>query len=192
MIFLDTGYYIALSDNKESHHIDSLKIKEYIDDLNETTVINTTVLVETLNKSVKTGENIKELYDDISSESIIVSLTKEDYLKSLEINGWYGNSVNYSDCTIVHTMMDMGINRILSFDACFKKIGKYDLISSAWGGEMCVHYEFKNRKLKKLVEKKAEELDISVNRLVYNYINRGLMDDCRDEDVFVKCILKNF
>lgn len=49
---------------------------------------------------------------------------------------------------------------------------------------MCVHFEFKNEKLKKLVEKKAEELDISVDRLVYNYINRGLMDDCRDEDVF--------
>jgi predicted nucleic acid-binding protein len=131
MIFLDTGYYIALLNNRDPHHVDSLRIKECLDELNEATVINTTVLVETLNRSVKIDENIKELYDDISSENIIVPLTTQDYLKSLEINGWYKNSINYSDCTIIHTMMDMGITRIVSFDECFRKIGRYEVISSA-------------------------------------------------------------
>lgn len=46
------------------------------------------------------------------------------------------------------------------------------------------HYEIKNEKLKEMVEKKAKELGISVDRLVWGYVNRGLMDDNFGEDVF--------
>lgn len=45
-------------------------------------------------------------------------------------------------------------------------------------------YEIKNEKLKKMVEEKAEELGISVGQLIYNYINRGLLSDSLNEDVF--------
>lgn len=51
MIFLDTGYFRAIMNNRDIHHEEALKIGEYIGDYNETTVINTTVLVETLNWS---------------------------------------------------------------------------------------------------------------------------------------------
>jgi predicted nucleic acid-binding protein len=131
MIFLDTGYYIGLLDEKDSHHNDSIRIRDEIEGYNETTVINTTVIVETLNQSVGTCENIEELYNNLKEENKVISLTKQDYLKSLDINGWYGNTLNYSDCTIVKTMMDLGITRIVSFDGCFKKIGKYEVISTA-------------------------------------------------------------
>jgi predicted nucleic acid-binding protein len=97
--------------------------------LNETTVINTTVLVETLNRSVKIGDNLRNLYDGMYDENMVVQLTDRDYLKSLEINAWFGNSINYSDCTIINTMMAMGITRIVSFDDGFKKAGQYDVIS---------------------------------------------------------------
>lgn len=131
MIFLDTGYYIGLLDEKDSHHNDSIRIRDEIEGYNETTVINTTVIVETLNQSVGTCENIEELYNNLKEENKVISLTKQDYLKSLDINGWYGNTLNYSDCTIVKTMMNLGITRIVSFDGCFKKIGKYEVISTA-------------------------------------------------------------
>ena len=131
MIFLDTGYYIGLLDEKDSHHNDSIRIRDEIEGYNETTVINTTVIVETLNQSVGTCENIEELYNNLKEENKVISLTKQDYLKSLDINGWYGNTLNYSDCTIVKTMMNLGITRIVSFDSCFKKIGKYEVISTA-------------------------------------------------------------
>ena len=49
MIFLDTGYFRAIMDNRDIHHEEALKIEEYIDDYNETTVINMTVLVDALN-----------------------------------------------------------------------------------------------------------------------------------------------
>lgn len=131
MIFLDTGYFKGLMDKKDKHHKKSIKIREKIIDLNETTVINTTVMIETLNKTVGSGKNIQKTYDNICAENKVIPLTKQDYLKSLDINGWYGNTLNYSDCTIVKTMMDLRITRIVSFDACFKKIGKYEVISTA-------------------------------------------------------------
>lgn len=106
-----------------------MKIKEYIEDLNETTVINTTVLVETLNKSVGTNDEIKKLYKDLHNKNQEIQLTDKDYLKSLEINSWYGNSINYSDCTIIKTMMDMHINNIVSFDNAFKKINSFNVIT---------------------------------------------------------------
>ena len=49
---------------------------------------------------------------------------------------------------------------------------------------MDLEYEIKNEKLKKMVEKKAEELGISVGQLISNYINRELMSDAINEDVF--------
>lgn len=49
---------------------------------------------------------------------------------------------------------------------------------------MNFHYEIKNTKLKKLVEIKAGELNISVDELIWRYVNRGLMGDGLNEDVF--------
>ena len=49
---------------------------------------------------------------------------------------------------------------------------------------MIFGYEFDNERLKMLAEKKAEELHISVDQLIWNYVNRGLMEDHLDEDLF--------
>ena len=49
---------------------------------------------------------------------------------------------------------------------------------------MGINYKFKNQKLKEMVEKKARELNISVDKLIWGYINRGLMSDNMNEDVF--------
>ncbi len=66
--------------------------------MNETTVINTTVLVETLNRAVGIEYNVKNLYNHLQDENVVVQLTEKDYIQSLEINGWFGSSINYSDC----------------------------------------------------------------------------------------------
>jgi len=47
---------------------------------------------------------------------------------------------------------------------------------------MNISFEFKNQKLKRMVQKKAKSLNISVDKLIWNYINRGLMDDYWTED----------
>ena len=46
------------------------------------------------------------------------------------------------------------------------------------------HYEIKNEKLKEMVEKKAKQLGMSDDQLIWGYVNRGLMDDNFDDDVF--------
>lgn len=130
MFFLDTGYFKGLIDKKDVLHRDALKIKEYIDDSNETTVINTTVVVETLNKTVGTDIVLNELYNNLFVENQVIQLSHDDYLKSLEINGWYGNSINYGDCTIINTMIDWNITKIVSFDSDFEKIKAFNVISS--------------------------------------------------------------
>ena len=42
---------------------------------------------------------------------------------------------------------------------------------------MTICFEIKNKKLKLMLEKKARELDIPLTRLMWNYLNRGLMGD---------------
>lgn len=129
MIFLDTGYFKGLYDKNDLHHKNALEIKDFLDNSNETTVINTTVLVETLNRSFKINIGIEEVYNDLHDENHVVELTREDYLRALEVNMWFGNFINYSDCTIIDTMMNMGIQQIVSFDEAFKKIKGYNVIS---------------------------------------------------------------
>lgn len=129
MIFLDTSYFKGLSDKRDNHHKEALNIKEYLDFTNEKTIINTTVLVETLNRTVNRNILATTVYDTLCSEHQIISLTKQDYLKSLEINSWFKNSINYNDCTIINTMFDMEINQIVTFDSDFKKIKGFNVIT---------------------------------------------------------------
>lgn len=128
MIFLDSSYFKALNDSKDHSHEESLKIKNYLADSNETTVINTTVLVETLNRVTGSYDIVKQVHSDLHSKNLVVQLTNDDYIHSLEINSWFGNSINYSDCTILNTMMNMGIDTIVSFDEDFKKIDVLNVI----------------------------------------------------------------
>lgn len=77
-----------------------------------------------------THDDLNDLFEELCSKNDVVFLKNEDYLKALEINGWYGNSINYSDCTIINTMMNLGIKKIVSFDKGFKKIKGYNVISA--------------------------------------------------------------
>lgn len=68
MIFLDTGYFKGIMDSKDNNHDAALKIENYLKGSNETTVINTTGLVETLNWSVGTNDSVKEVYNGLHNK----------------------------------------------------------------------------------------------------------------------------
>lgn len=57
---------------------------------------------------------------------------------------------------------------------------------------MQLHYEVQNQKLKKMLLKKANDLHISLETLIWNYINRGLMDDNINEDIFEEIHSESF
>lgn len=40
----------------------------------------------------------------------------------------FGKSINFSDCTIVNSMIKHSITRIVSFDSDFDKIGAFERI----------------------------------------------------------------
>lgn len=57
---------------------------------------------------------------------------------------------------------------------------------------MDFHYKIKNKKLRELVEKKARETNRSVDEVIWGYINRGLMDDAIENEVFEHSHSKEF
>ena len=127
MIFVDTSFLIALLIKTDKFHDEALKISETI---NERKVINSTVLNETLNAFTgKGGKTGKDLYNLITEMFDIQYLNQADYENAIDIFLQYDSSINYSDCTIISTMIQNKIHHILSFDSDFEKIQGISVIN---------------------------------------------------------------
>jgi len=90
----------------------------------EKTIINSTVLVEVLNRLKKSEySQIRDnVIDLLYSMDHIHFLKPEDYNISLDYCKNYDFAVNYSDCTILKTIIDYNVDTIISFDTDFDKI----------------------------------------------------------------------
>lgn len=130
MIFLDTSYFVSLMDKMDVYHKNSMEIQDYLNDSNEKTVINTTVPVETLNRFIKTNILARKMFDALKAQHKIIMLTNADYIESLDVNMWFGNSINFSDCTIINTMIKRDIQDIVTFDRDFEKVDGLHVINS--------------------------------------------------------------
>ncbi|WP_407393192.1 type II toxin-antitoxin system VapC family toxin [Methanobrevibacter sp.] len=127
MIFVDTSFLIALLISTDQFHEKALKISQTI---NERKVINNTVLNETLNSFTGKGGKVgKDLYYVIMEMFDIQYLTPDDYEEAIDIYLYYDSSINYSDCTILSTMFQNNISRIVSFDSDFEKISGVSVIN---------------------------------------------------------------
>lgn len=120
MIFVDTTFLIALLIKTDSHHETALKMS---DSIHERKVINNTVLNETLNSFTGKGGKVgKELFRVINEMFDIKYLADSDYEAAIDIYLNYDSAINYSDCTILTTMFQNGISKIVTFDSDFEKI----------------------------------------------------------------------
>ena len=127
MIFVDTTFLIALLIKTDPLHEKALEISETI---RERKVINNTVLNETLNAFTgKGGKAGKELYQVILEMFDIIYLDEKDYENAIDIYLNFNSSINYSDCTILSTMIENKINRIVTFDSDFNKIKGINVIN---------------------------------------------------------------
>lgn len=128
MIFVDTSYLIALMNDKAKKHQEALTLLDSIE--NESTLINSTVLVEMTNNLNKKRYESKrqEIINLIYAMDKIDYLSKQDFDDSFKLWKQYNHSVNYSDCTIVHTMHKHNVTNILSFDGDFGKINGINMI----------------------------------------------------------------
>ena len=108
--------------NKARNHKQAEKISKLIN--NEYTIINSTVLIEILNNlHKKRYESLRDdILDILYDMDDIHYLTSKDYDNALQICKNYNFSVNYSDCTILNTMIEYDVNTVVSFDDDFDKI----------------------------------------------------------------------
>ena len=127
MIFVDTTFLIALLIKTDPFHENALEISGTI---HERKVINNTVLNETLNAFTGKGGKVgKELYQVISEMFDVKYLDESDYEEAIDIYLNFNSSINYSDCTILSTMVKNKINRIVTFDSDFNKIKGINVIN---------------------------------------------------------------
>lgn len=128
MIFVDTCYLIALMNDKAKKHQEALILLDLIE--NESTLINSTVLVEMMNNLNKKRYESKRqnIIDLLYGMDNIYYLNEQDYNDSFKLWKQYNFSVDFSDCTIVHTMQKYNISNILSFDGDFDKIKGINMI----------------------------------------------------------------
>lgn len=129
MIFLDTTYINGLILKNDTYSSLSRNIEPFLE--KETKVTNITVLVEVLNSVNKYNfrGNLNDLTNYLVNTNIFDFLTAEDYQKAFELFKYYNKSINYSDCTILQSMQNHGITRIVSFDGDFDKVRGIERIS---------------------------------------------------------------
>lgn len=122
MIFLDSTYLIGLMIDNDDYHEKAHQLRPVID--RERKLINNTVLVEVLNSLKKNNHKLEldEIMDALLGLDKVVFLTDDDYDESFKLFKYYNLSVNYSDCTILKTMIDNNVSVVVSFDSDFDKI----------------------------------------------------------------------
>ena len=108
--------------DNDDYHEKAHQLRSVID--RERKLINNTVLVEVLNSLKKNNHKLEldEIMDTLLSLDKVVFLTDDDYDESFKLFKYYNLSVNYSDCTILKTMMDNNVSVVVSFDSDFDKI----------------------------------------------------------------------
>lgn len=128
MIFLDSSYIKGLILKNDDYNHQSKKIKPLL--VNESKAINLTVLVEVLNavKQSNYDNDMDELLSCLVNLDVFDFLDISDYNQSMKWFNHYGKSINFSDCTIINSMINHKISRIVSFDSDFDKIKGFQRI----------------------------------------------------------------
>lgn len=121
MIFLDTTYIIGLIIKKDDYESKSLQLEPVIE--HEKKLINNTVFNEVLNSLTATNSryDVDELTDLLLSYKIDF-LDSDDYADAVASYKYYNHAINFSDCTILQTMIKNKVDTIVSFDSDFDKI----------------------------------------------------------------------
>ena len=129
MIFLDTSYINGLLIKNDTFSVNSGNIEPFLE--NEAKATNIIVLVEVLNSLNRYNffGDVGEVISSIVNLTVFDCLTAEDYKAAMDLFWYYDGAINFSDCTILRSMQNHGITRIVSFDSDFDKIKGIQRIS---------------------------------------------------------------
>ena len=122
MIFIDACYFIALGNQKDQWHKQSLEIIPKIRDKHRLTSILT--VTEAINiigskNGAKSAQNVFSYIDDAYEILYInAEMTRNAMQKHLHYNG----ALSLADVMSLEIMEQYGINQIVSFDSDFDKV----------------------------------------------------------------------
>ena len=120
MIFVDSTYFIARLNKKDKFYERAVELEPQ---LNEKRYINNAVLVETLDSFISCGgQNADGLFNYLNDMNELIVLNEKDYLAAIDLFGDYDFSISFSNCTILQSMKNLGIDKIASFDDDFSKV----------------------------------------------------------------------
>ncbi|MBR0472710.1 MAG: type II toxin-antitoxin system VapC family toxin [Methanosphaera sp.] len=122
MIFLDSSYLIGLIIDNDVHHQKAHMLRPLLE--HENKIINNTVLTEVLNSLKKNNYHWdrKKVIHSLLDIGVVSILSRNDYVDSIKLFNYYNHAINFSDCTILKTMQNNKVNKIVSFDSDFDKI----------------------------------------------------------------------
>ena len=124
-VFVDTSFIIALINEKDNNHLQALKVADVFE--NSNLVITDGVLLEIGNALSKNfrAESVEIIrYFLTSKEAIVVNLNPVLFNKAFSFYETHDDkSYGLVDCVSFVVMMEMAINRVLTFDKHFAQAG---------------------------------------------------------------------
>ena len=125
MIFIDSGFLIALFIAKDRWHRKAVKLIDNIEKLPKKDKILSNLIIEeivTMIGSLIGAKEAVEVYNYIHDNYTIFAENKELYDNSMGIFLKYDATLSLTDSTNVEIMKKLGIHKIVSFDSDFDKV----------------------------------------------------------------------
>ena len=125
MIFIDSGFLIALFIDKDQWHNNAINLIDNIDKLPKKDKILSNLVIEeivTMIGSLVGAKEAVETYNYIHDNYTVFNENKELYDKSITTFLKYNVTLSLTDSTNVEIMRELGIHEIISFDSDFDKV----------------------------------------------------------------------
>lgn len=125
MIFIDSGFLIALLVDNDQWHNKAVKLIDNIEDLPKKDKILSNLIIEEIVSMIGSLVGAKEAvetYNYLHDNYTIFDENKELYDRSMMTFLKYDATLSLTDSTNVEIMKELGIHEIISFDSDFDKV----------------------------------------------------------------------
>ena len=122
MIFVDSSYYIAITDTKDQWHKKSLELFEYIE--TNSNVVSSYIISEVVTEIGRRsgGKVAYNVYNYFTDNCEIIYIDRDLLVESMSIFLKYDGTLSLADAASIAIMDNMKIGEIVSFDSDFDKV----------------------------------------------------------------------
>ncbi len=123
MIFVDSCFFIALSNKRDQWHKEAMALSQRIDE-EDALFVSDLIISETITGvgTLKGGKEGKILFDYISDNCSIEYANKDLCDRAIETFLKYDGTLSFADSVSIVIMEKKGIFKIASFDRDFDKV----------------------------------------------------------------------